>query len=725
MRGKLVVTLKVNTTYSNHPCPFFKKQGESAGPVPTWLTVAFLASFFVGATLASTHTPAASRYRTSPLLFHRYLREAFTSQQEVRGDVTAVVQATGDHSFDSLLVYSRRKDEAFRQQFAAWNSWMAEDYTQAVQRYADAAQKFLQEEAHSEVAFTLYYIAEIYLEQQDFVESLRWLDRALEAIDSTNCSYLEVLIFQSQGYSFWFLDQFQASVRTFSLALERWSQINYGPGITASWGNLAALYEELRFWNRAQRAYEKALHSSDASTDIEIRFYLHANYALFLHRREDPRTASDHLEEARNLRQVSPEEFRILECQIVGSESCVQELMSFHPSLPTLRVEKKLFLARYFRSQGDSTRSHIYFTEALAESQLQNLPRAVRRTVLEFGLLLEAKGQYEKATHLYFQTLNKQENLFIPEFVLPYSRTSSPLFDGWIRCLIRLGREEEAWQQIQRWTRLRREKARKFHRRNLRVEHISDELQQFGAAGKWETEPALVRRWRNLPKTRWPVPKGFTILEMWPDGDRVLVWIIRSSGRVFRELHLTTDANTAITEVVAPLFQTRDSLPAIPRSRDLFQLYEDLFRPVEDLLNSRAVLFIGHKELQNLPLEMLLNEEGAYLLDFYEFSYLPSVHYLTVREWRVPGEPVFLAPDSFPVLQQVRREEHLFRSLFPNLQVIRGMQTDKPLDGHRVHISTHFRLDDRFWWASGFGDGTGEINLFQFLLYPVSSNETH
>ena len=49
------------------------------------------------------------------------------------------------------------------------------------------------------------------------------------------------------------------------------------------------------------------------------------------------------------------------------------------------------------------------------------------------------------------------------------------------------------------------------------------------------------------------------------------------------------------------------------------------------------------------------------------------------------------------------------------------MQTDKPLDAHWVHISTHFRLDDRFWWVSGFGDGTGEINLFQFLRTLLST----
>lgn len=720
-RGKHVPTVKMLPLDSAHPCHSFQERDPPHRLTSTWLAVSLLATFLVGATLASPAAPTTTRYRTSPLLFHRYLREAFTSGQDVGANVRAVVQTTGDHSFDSLLVHSRRKDKAFRQQFVAWKAWEAKDYAQAVQLYAKAAQQFLQEDAHSEVAFTLYYIAEIYTEQQNFSEGLRWLNRALEVVDSVNCPYLEALIFQSQGYSFWFLDQLQASVRTFSFALERWNQIDYGPGITASWGNLASLYEELRLWNRAQRGYEEALRSSNNSTDAEIRFYLHANYAQFLHGRQDTSRALDHLNEARKLRQVSSEEFRILECQIAGWEGCAQEIISFHPSLPTLRVEKALLLARYFRSRGDSSRSHSYFNQALVESQRQDLPHLARKTALEFGLLLEANGQYERAAHLYSQTLNEQENLFVPEFALPYSRTASPLFDGWIRCLIRLRRQEEAWQQIQRWAWLRREKAKRFRESKLRIERIADELQQFGAAGKLETGSALVRRWEDLPRTNWPIPEGFTILEMWPDKERIFVWVIRSSGRVFRELHLTSDVSTSITAVVEPLFQTTNSLPTVPPPHHLQELYADLFRPVQDLLTSRAVLFIGHRELQNLPLEMLQNEKGTHLLDLYEISYLPSVHYLTFQERRVLGEPLFLAPDSFPALHQVRREEHLFRSLFPNLQVIRAMEMEEPVDAQWIHVSTHFRLDDRFWWASGFGHGRGEINLFQFLRNPLST----
>ena len=64
----------------------------------TWLAVSLLTTFLAGATLASPTTPAA-RYQTSPLLFHRYLREAFTSGQDVGADVRAIVQTTGDHYF--------------------------------------------------------------------------------------------------------------------------------------------------------------------------------------------------------------------------------------------------------------------------------------------------------------------------------------------------------------------------------------------------------------------------------------------------------------------------------------------------------------------------------------------------------------------------------------------------------------------------------------------------
>ena len=717
-----------NTSLDNHYSPkelrFPGRLCRLPDPVNAayFLTLWLVLPFVLQAAPSDAVVDPVSRYRKSPVAFHRALREAFTTRQDVSAEIRAVRKRTGDGSFDSLLVYSARKHNAFQEQAAAWEAWDRRDYPLALKRYARAADQFLQEGAHSEAAFSLYYIAEICAEQEDFSQSLRWLDHAAELIASTKCSYLEALIFQSQGYCLWFLDHLQTSAHSFSLALERWLEITYQPGITTSWSNLASLYEELRLWKRAQHCYEKALDSLEASTYAEIRFYLHVNYALFSHRQQDSSRAAYHLDEARRLRAVSPDQFLILECQVSGAPNCAERLISLHPQLPSLQVEKALLLGRHFRAKANKTQSYLYFQEALAHSRRHGLSHSVRESALELGSWLEADGQYQEAARLYFKTFNEKQNLFAPEFALPYSRAVSPLFDGWIRCLIRLGRTEQAWNEIQRLTWLRQQKAKGFQKRGLQIEFIADELAQFAAAGKLDTEPAPISRWESLPRTQQPTPNQFTILEMWPDGERVFVWIIQSSGRQFRELRFNRQVSEVVGAVVEPLYASTTSLPPAPRSRQLQELYNRLVRPVERLLNWDAVLFIGHKELQSLPLEMLQNEREEYLLQHYNVSYLPSVQHPAVRDRQVHTKPLFLGPDSFPLLPQVQKERFFFQSLFPDLKVLKAIETDSLLTARWVHISTHFRLDDRFWWASGFGHGTSEINLFRFLNNPLSTS---
>lgn len=293
---------------------------------------------------------------------------------------------------------------------------------------------------------------------------------------------------------------------------------------------------------------------------------------------------------------------------------------------PRYELKKNLFLGRHLQDNADKTRSYFYFQEALAESRRYNLPHSVRESALELGLWLEKDGQYQQAARLYFETFNEGENLFAPEFTLPYSRTVSPLFDGWIRCLVRLGRTEQAWSEIQRLTWLRRAKAKRFHKGRPHIQLLTNELAQFAESGKLDTEPAPVSGWEKVPPAYWPIPKEFTILEMWPDGERIFVWIIQSSGKRFQELQFNGQVSELIGEVIEPLYTATASLPPAPQPSQLQEIYSRLFRPVERFLNSDAVLFVGHKELQGLPLEMLRNEKQEYLLELYDFSYLPSAH---------------------------------------------------------------------------------------------------
>ncbi|MDA2928019.1 CHAT domain-containing tetratricopeptide repeat protein [Acidobacteria bacterium AH-259-G07] len=670
-------------------------------------------------------------YQASPIDFHRKLREAFIAGDDVSADINTIIEKVGDHSFDTLLTHSQSKLTALNLRSVAWKAWSEGDYAQAIRLYRKAAKMLGDSGASSGVAFCLYFIGEIFAEQENYVESLRWLERAIEVASSKNGPYLEALLLQSKGYSLWFMDHLQASIHAFSLALERWKRIGFRAGMVTSWNNLASLYEELRLWKKADHCYKRALRITPESLDEEIRFYLHANYALFLHKAKQLSKALHHLDKARELKGVSPEKFLLLELKVLGLGGRSERLHSFHPQLPSLRIERALLLGQFFQKHGDKPQAYRYFKEAFLHSQSWNQRYFIRTSALHLGTWLENDGQYREAAELYSSTFNQEHNLSVPEVVFPYSRAISPLFDGWIRCLIRLGRFEEAWREIQRLVELRRNKGEKVTESLLPAKFSKDEVGQFIMAGKLETQTAPAISWEKLtpsdlkPKSAFKllssqVKDKFTIVEMWPDRTRVYAWLIQSSGYLFRELILPKEIAETVQEIVDPLYSAGDALPPAPTAHHLQLVYSYLIQPLEKFFDSHSILFIGHKELQYLPIEMLQNWQGEFLLQRYNFSYLPSAYRPQQQESSDRLAPTLIVPASSLVLPEVEREEIFFKTLFPDLKVIKRLDTAVPTSAKWIHLSTHFRLDDRFWLVSGFASGAEEVNILRFLKGPFS-----
>jgi len=670
-------------------------------------------------------------YQASPIELHRKLREAFVIGTEVGAEVRAIIRETGDHSFDTLLTPSPSKLVALRLQTVAWKAWSERDYARAVDLYREAAALLKDSGLTSEVAFCLYYIAEIFSEREEYSQSLEWIGQALAVATSRNRPYLEALIFQSRGYSLWFANHLQASIHSFTLALERWHTIGFREGMVTSWNNLAALYEELRLWDKADHYYKRAFELTENSLDAEIRFYLHANYSVFLHNRHQPSQAIEHLAQARELKEVSPGKFLLLEAKILGVGKDLTQLLSFQPQLPSLRIERALLLGQFLQDSGERLQAYRHFEEALRESKESGLRYFTRDSALHLGAWLEKDGQYERASQLYFATLREDYNAAVPEVVFPYWRTVSPLFDGWIRSLIRLGRVEEAWQEIQRLVQLRRRKGQRATESIFPVEFKKDEVSQFILAGKLETQGPLPAPWETAISIELRAEsifemlssqgaEPFTIVEMWPDGRSVYAWVIRSSGYVFRELVLPQEITETVQEIVDPLYSALTSLPPPPTSGQLQLVYSHLIEPLEEFFDSNSILFIGHKELQPLPLEMLQNRRGEFLLEHYNFSYLPSVYGNAKQEPSSPSAPILIRPNSSLDLPEIQAEETFFKTLFPDLQVSEQLEGQFPPGARWVHISTHFRLDQRFWLASGFANGPEELNVFRFLQHPLS-----
>ena len=488
------------------------------------------------------------------------------------------------------------------------------------------------------------------------------------------------------------------------------------------------MYEELRLWSRADHFYQKALEDVDESLDHEIRFYLHLNYAAFSDQRNRPSQADEHLQKAQGLQEVSPGKFLLVESRIRGTRNRLAQLLAFQPQLPSLRIERALLLGRFFQHNGQSFQARHYLSEALQEARESGLRYFIRASVLGLGEWLEKDGQYDQAAQLYLSTLSSEYSVVIPEVIFPYWRAVSPLFDGWIRSLIRSGHTQEAWHQVQRLIQLRRDKGEQIIEGTAPLELGGSEVSQFIRAGKLETHPPLPNPWANftladtlgrpLPQQHLKAP--FTVIEMWPDGDRVFAWVFGSSGYVFRELAVPRGVAEGIQKVVDPLYRAGDFLPHPPNPADLKYLYSHLIEPLEEFLDSRKILFIGHKELQSLPLEMLLDRHNQYLLERYQWSYLPSADWKLDRPHPILSSPRLIVPFSTPDLPEIKREEVFFQNLFPDLQVVRKWEGQGLENARWIHLSNHFRLDQGFWVTSGFPNGREELNILHMLQVPLA-----
>ena len=550
-------------------------------PKPALLCLLLASSYLEG---------AVALYRTDPIDLHRSLRERYVSGLDVSSEVGAVVRATGDYSFDSLLEPSPTVRRALRLQSRAWEAWSGNDLDRAVQLYQDAARVLDNIEAPSERAFCYYYIAEIFSEQENYPESILWLDRAIRIADSRRRPYLQGLLLQSRGYSLWFMDHFQASVHAFTRALENWHEIGFREGMVTSWNNLASLYEELRLFRQADHCYQRALENLDESLDREIRFYLHLNYAAFSHLRKNSSQAEEHLGKASELQEVSPGKFLLLESRILGTRNRLAQLLSFRPQLPSLRIERALLLGEFFQQDGQSLKARNYLEEAFEEARESGLRYFIRASALQLGEWMEDAERYDEAARLYLSTLSSEYNVAIPEVVFPYWRAVSPLFDGWIRSLIRSGHSQEAWHQIQRLGRLRRDKGEKIIESTSPPGSQETEVGQFIEAGKREIHDPLPNPWEDLELgealhptlVQEGVQAPYTVLEIWPDGNRAFAWVIRSSNYVFRELEVPRGVAESIQDIVDPLYSARELLPRPPDPDDLHYLYHRLIEPLEE-----------------------------------------------------------------------------------------------------------------------------------------------
>lgn len=647
-----------------------------------------------------------------PRVIHENLRRSALNGRNTAELVETWRQSTGDESFETFLAITSLEREALQQQGRAFRAWEAGQADLAMRLLESAYRQFLKAQSPSEAAFCLYYGAEIQAEQERYPDSLDLIESALELARRGNAerSYLLSLLLQSRGYSLWFLDRLRDATASFAEAQKYFQKLGYQEGIVTSWNNVAVLLEELQVPDQAQSCYQESLAALTENVDMRIRFQLYRNYILFLNQHGKKTEALRYLQTAEGLGGIAPFEMLLLKCRVTGKSSFRNQLLSWKTRTPTESVDRLMTLAT---GEEDRSVARRYFESALelSEGGAQDFHR--RQIVTEFGEWLEAGGEYEEAEALYRQTLARREASDDPEDIFPYSRAESRLFDGWIRCLIALSRPDEALGQIHGAMRERTRRARGLLRSPPRG------LPKAGGLDRLLTAAAMGRE--RASEKRLPLPgrlqaDTFTLLEMWPTGDRVFIWIDNPKRDHFRVAVFPGPVGKEIRAVLEGLYSSSEWLPPLPPAETLRELHRRLLQPIEDLFETGSLLILPHKELQVLPLEMLIGEDGNYLLEKYRFSYLPSRQVPVAGQTTKDRPRVFLQRTNG---QENREEESFFRRTFPDAAIHYGLPPGLPRSGSWIHISSHFLLEKNFWLNSALQDGDTRLDLTRLVRPPL------
>jgi tetratricopeptide (TPR) repeat protein len=670
--------------------------------------------------------PLVAVYSHSPLEAHRALKEAFRQSEAVREGIEAIEAATGDHSFEALKVPTSARVSALYLQSEARRRWEAESKDEALLLYDEARRLLERDGGLTEAAFCRYLQARILAEDERFQESLRLLNEALDRIEGRRYLYLEALLHQSRGFALRNLDELTRSVAAFYRALEIWTRISFNDGEVSSWNNLATLYQALDLPHHAGDSYLEALSRITRRTSPEIRYPLLLNVAIFLKNEGDMDRGLRFLELARPESGLAPAAFALAEAELLETP---EPILNLAPREVSVEVSRQILLGGKKERRGDTRGALEHLRTAVELSRASGQWLLARRAALALGRLLEQKGRFEEAGRLYREALNREELVYNIDASFPFRRAVSPLFDGWIRCLVRRGRADEARTAIRGRTLLRLRKIEALLGAGALVPRPGDGLDELASmisltearvpvdAGPLETrfpmgDPARPSH-ENQP---WVLTPDTTMVEFWPDRKFLFVWIENDRGSHFLALPGGEDLLRLVRTVSEPLYSASQALPPSPAPEAIRELSAKVLHPLEPWLEGKRILLIPYKEFQALPFELLTHRDGRRLGDRHVTSYLPAPHSRFAWGMGVDDPPLLLTSRELLTREEARRERRYFESLQPPPRVIESPSRLPPvLRGRWVHVAAHLRLNARFWLFSSLGDRYDRVTLGELM----------
>jgi len=640
----------------------------------------------------------AAQYRRSPIELRRELIRAASEGRLKDWPRGRIARETDDHSYDDLLIRHPRIRTLLASQIQARRRWKSGRLHTALREFETLAARFRKLGARTEAAFCYYTASEICAEREQYRECLDYLARAGTLIDFGRSPYLEAHYFEGLGYALWFLDDLPTSIQAFSQAVKRWQHIRFVPGIVACWNNMASLYEEIQLFRQAETCYETALRKAESS-DLEelglavIERKVRINFALLARKRGHRKFAAQLIAGCGSESETEQIELDLARARIFDDLTLCDRI---RPRRPSQRIERDLLRSELLIGRKQYQEAEIAVRTALETSRQFQLAYYGRKSLHQLGLCAELQGNFRKAIEYYSRASRIRALHSQPSF--PFSRIYSTSLNGWVRCLVRLGRTAQARRLIQHHV-------------------VPPEKTGNGETGRTGIDLGAPPPEGHF-KGRHPSPRpdsDFTVIELWPDGNRIYVWVEDGRLTQFICLYLSEPAGRMILDTLSPYYRANQALPANPDSRRLQRLKKELLAPLAGRVETRRIVIVPHKILQVFPFELLTSTGPTDAASNWIISYLPAFDRRFEMLNDPDGPPVVLIPGNPQDRKGTALELDFFTRHFPESAIHTHFSGIEGRRARWIHLSGHLEWNPFFWKASQLG-GSGDDFRIQNLL---------
>jgi len=258
---------------------------------------------------------------------------------------------------------------------------------------------------------------------------------------------------------------------------------------------------------------------------------------------------------------------------------------------------------------------------------------------------------------------------------------------------------------------------------------------QFLGAGNdsMEYEPELKsvvsQQPLTLPEVQSLLDAESTLLEYFLTENEVLIWVITRGSVDTEIILLPADSLQDMVDGFRQTIHWRGSTDYLSR-----ELQNILIRPVIDRIRTERLIIVPHGILHYLPFHALQDQDGRFLFERYQISFLPSasvMKYLPQRQHA--GRNRMLAfgnPSRTQIhdsIQYSEMEVKRIGNVFPNSDICTGGLASESLFRKRagdydiLHLACHTELNSSYPLYSGLLLASGEGQDGQLDVYEIFS----